>query len=112
MPAASRRPSRSATSTCSSPSSTGSTGRTRLWVTEYGYQTNPPDRIVGVSWSKQAVYLTQATTYARKHPRIDIFLWFLLRDEQRLSGRQSGLMTVTGMRKPSFNAFRRAALLG
>jgi hypothetical protein len=86
--------------------------RVRLWVTEYGYQTNPPDRTVGVTSSKQAIYLTQATTYARRHPRIDIFLWFLLRDEARLGGWQSGLTTVTGKRKPSFNAFRRAALLG
>ena len=86
--------------------------RMRLWITEYGYQTNPPDRTVGVTWSKQAQYLTQATTYARKHPRIDIFLWFLLRDEGRIGGWQSGLTTVTGQRKPSFNAFRRAALLG
>jgi hypothetical protein len=86
--------------------------RMRLWITEYGYQTNPPDRTVGVTWSKQALYLTQATTYARKHPRIDIFLWFLLRDEARLGGWQSGLTTVTGQRKPSFNAFRRAVTLG
>ena len=40
-----------------------------------------------------------------------MFLWFLLRDEERLGGWQSGLMTVEGKRKPSFNAFRRAAAL-
>ena len=82
--------------------------RTRIWITEYGYQTNPPDRIIGVSWGKQAAYLTQAATYARRHPQIDLFLWFLLRDEVRLGGWQSGLMTVDGKRKPSFSAFRRA----
>ena len=60
--------------------------------------------------SKQAAYLTQAVAYARRHPQIDLFLWFLLRDEGRLEGWQSGLTTVTGTRKPSFNAFRRAAL--
>ena len=82
--------------------------RTRIWITEYGYQTNPPDRIIGVPYGKQASYLTQATTYARRHPQIDLFLWFLLRDEPRLSGWQSGLVTVDGKRKASFNAFRRA----
>jgi hypothetical protein len=84
--------------------------RTRVWVTEYGYQTNPPDRFYGVTYSKQAKYLTQAVSIARANPRIDVFLWFLLRDEQRLGGWQSGLTTFEGKRKPSFNAFRRAAL--
>jgi Glycosyl hydrolase catalytic core len=82
--------------------------RTRIWITEYGYQTNPPDRIFGVTYRKQATYLTQAVSYARKHPQIDLFLWFLLRDEGRIGGWQSGLMTVDGKRKASFNAFRRA----
>jgi len=81
----------------------------RVWVTEYGYQTNPPDTIFGVPLSKQAKYLTQAVAVARANPRIDLFLWFLLRDEERLSGWQSGLVTFDGKRKPSFNAFRRAA---
>jgi hypothetical protein len=82
--------------------------RMRVWVTEYGYQTNPPDKIFGVTWSKQALYLKQAVALVRANPRIDVFLWFLLRDEQRLSGWQSGLVTFAGKRKPSFDAFRRA----
>ena len=82
----------------------------RVWVTEYGYQTNPTDRIFGVPWSKQAAYLAQAVSIVRANPRIDMFLWFLLRDEQRLSGWQSGLMTYDGKRKPSFAAFERAAI--
>jgi hypothetical protein len=82
--------------------------RVRFWITEYGYQTNPPDRIAGVTPAKQAAYLTQAVAYARKHAQVDVFLWFLLRDEGRLGGWQSGLTTVDGKRKPSFNAFRRS----
>jgi hypothetical protein len=84
--------------------------RVRLWITEYGYQTNPPDRIAGVTPSKQAAYLTQSVAIARAHPQVDLFLWFLLRDEDRIGGWQSGLTTVTGTRKPSFDAFRRATL--
>jgi hypothetical protein len=81
----------------------------RVWITEYGYQTNPPDGTYGVTWSKQAKYLTQAVAIARANPRIDMFLWFLLRDEERLGGWQSGLTTFDDRRKPSFDAFRRAA---
>jgi hypothetical protein len=82
--------------------------RMRIWITEYGYQTNPPDKIFGVTFRKQATYLTQAVAWARKNPRVDVFLWFLLRDEQRLGGWQSGLTTVTGKRKASFRAFQKA----
>jgi hypothetical protein len=82
--------------------------RMRIWVTEYGYQTNPPDEIFGVTFRKQATYLTQAVAWARKNPRVDMFLWFLLTDEERLSGWQSGLMTAEGKRKASFRAFARA----
>jgi hypothetical protein len=81
-------------------------GNKRMWITEYGYQTNPPDRIFGVSYTLQARYLREAYTIARKHPRIDMMLWFPLKDEPRLSGWQSGLMTPTSRKKPAFNAFR------
>jgi hypothetical protein len=84
-------------------------GNKRIWITEYGYQTNPPDRILGVSWANQARYLTQSYAIAKKNPRIDMFIWFLLRDEQRGAneGWQSGLLTATGGKKPSFAAFQR-----
>jgi Glycosyl hydrolase catalytic core len=81
-------------------------GPKRLWITEYGYQTNPPDRAFGVSYARQAAYLKQAFAMARRHPRIDMMLWFLLRDEPKLGGWQSGLLTRTGRKKPAFNAFR------
>jgi hypothetical protein len=82
-------------------------GRKRVWITEYGFQTNPPDRLFGVSYSKQASYLRQAFAIARKNPRIDMMLWFLLRDQRALSGWQSGLLTVGGKKKPAFTAFQR-----
>jgi hypothetical protein len=81
-------------------------GPKRLWITEYGYQTNPPDRALGVSYKQQAAYMKQAFAIARKNPRIDMMLWFLLRDEPSLGGWQSGLMTRTGRKKPAFNTFR------
>ncbi len=83
-------------------------GNKHLWITEYGYQTNPPDRSFGVSWTKQATYLSQAYGIARANPRIDMMIWFLLKDEARIgNGWQSGLYTATGRRKPSWQAFRR-----
>ena len=84
-------------------------GPRRLWITEYGFQTNPPDTFFGVSWAKQAAYLTQAVAIARKNPRIDVFTWFLLRDDVPIGGWQSGLITSGGRKKPAFAAFQRAA---
>ena len=80
-------------------------GPKHLWITEYGYQTNPPDRIFGVSWQRQAAYLKQAYQIVRANPRIDMMLWYLLKDETVLSGWQSGLETSTGNIKPAFAAF-------
>jgi len=84
-------------------------GPTRLWLTEYGWQTNPPDALLGVSWAKQSAYLTQAVAIARRNPGIDMLVWFLLKDDPVLSGWQSGLETAVGRHKPAFAAFRRAA---
>jgi hypothetical protein len=83
-------------------------GNKRMWITEYGYQTNPPDRIFGVSFVKQAKYMNEAYGIAKRNPRVDMFLWFLLRDERRgAEGWQSGLLTASGAKKPAFAAFQK-----
>ena len=82
-------------------------GKKRVWITEYGYQTSPPDRQFGVSYAKQAAYLKQAHAIARANPRVDMMLWFLLRDEPIIEGWQSGLITARGAKKPAYIAFKR-----
>jgi hypothetical protein len=82
-------------------------GSKPIWITEYGYQTNPPDTFFGVSWTKQATYLTQAFAIARKNPRIQLMLWFLLQDEPNVAGWQSGLETDKGKKKPAYSAFQK-----
>ncbi|MBA3716978.1 MAG: hypothetical protein H0W87_01960 [Actinobacteria bacterium] len=85
-------------------------GSKHLWITEYGYQTKPPDPIFGVSYAKQAEYLSQAVSIMRKNPRIDIMTWFLLRDDARIKkGWQSGLISAAGKKKPAFATFSRLA---
>ncbi|HEY3543694.1 MAG TPA: glycosyl hydrolase [Gaiellaceae bacterium] len=81
-------------------------GPKHLWITEYGYQTNPPDKTVfGISWKTQAKYMAQAYAIARKNPRIDMMLWFMVRDEPNIGGWQSGLETIGNKRKPSWKTF-------
>ena len=83
-------------------------GKKRLWLTEYGYQTNDPK--FGVSWSRQASYLREAYAMAQKTRRIDMLIWFLLRDDPRVkTGWQSGFFTAKGKRKPVANVFKALA---
>ena len=81
-------------------------GKKPVWITEYGYQTRPPDKTFGVAWKTQARYLAQAYLIARKNPRIQMMIWFLVKDESRLAGWQSGFFTSAGKRKPAYFAFR------
>jgi hypothetical protein len=82
-------------------------GNMRIWVTEYGYQTNPPDTLFGVSNAKQALYMKQAWTKLVANAKVDMMIWFLLRDESRVgAGWQSGLTYVSGVKKPSYNVFK------
>jgi hypothetical protein len=80
-----------------------------IWITEYGYETSPPDRIFGVGWDRQAFYLREAYGIARRNPRIEMLLWFLARDEARATGWQSGFVSAAGRRKPSFFEFQNLA---
>src|SRR3954451_606295 len=80
-------------------------GGPHIWLTEYGYQTNPPDRYLGVSRELQAKYLAQAAYLARKAPRVDMLIHFLVKDERTRGRWQSGLMTARGFQKPSFWSF-------
>jgi hypothetical protein len=50
--------------------------------------------------------MKQAVAMARKTRRIDMFVWFLIRDEGRLSGWQSGVVTRRGARKPAYRTFQ------
>ena len=81
-------------------------GQKRIWITEYGYQTRPPDKFSGVAWKTQATYLKEAYSIARSNPRVDMMIWFLIKDEKRLAGWQSGFFTAAGTRKPAYTAFR------
>jgi hypothetical protein len=81
-------------------------GRKPIWITEYGFQTSPPDRLFGVSFSRQASYVKQSFAIARANSRIAMMIWFMLRDDGNLSGWQSGFFTAAGKKKPAYNAFR------
>lgn len=87
--------------------------RLHLWITEFGLQTNPPDSFQGVSLSYQSQQLRRNVAASRANPRIDMLVWFLIRDEQArkpfAAGFQTGLAFTNGKLKPSWSVFRSLA---
>jgi hypothetical protein len=79
--------------------------RTRIWLTELGYQTNPPDRVLGVTWARQARSVAEAQRRAYEASGVDLLIQYLVRDEPKLGAWQSGLETVAGKVKPAMASF-------
>jgi hypothetical protein len=77
-----------------------------VWLTEYGYQTNPPDTLLGVSPKRQATLLSLAAMRAWRLPRVTMLIQYLYRDEPQLSRFQTGLVFVDNKLKPSLQGFR------
>ncbi len=82
---------------------------TRIWLTEYGYQTNPPDQILGVSPAVQASYVGDAARRAFNAERVDILIHYLYADEPDVGRWQSGFITAGGRAKPALSAYMVAA---
>jgi Glycosyl hydrolases family 39 len=78
-----------------------------IWITEYAYQTKP-ENPKGVTYSTQAAYARQVLNIAADDPHVQMFIWFILRDDPT-SAWQSGLVQRDGIKKPGFGAFAKAA---
>ena len=87
-----------------------------LWITEFGYQTSPPDPIFGVRLKRAAAFMDTSEFIAFRNPRIASYSQYTLQDEPpRSDGRpfsrwstwQSGLRFGSGKPKPYvYEAFR------
>ena len=92
--------------------------RLPIWLTEYGYQTDPPDPIIGVPWRRQAAYINEGDYLSYRYRRVRSVAQFLLTDDgpnrtvppsdPRYYGStfQSGLATLEGHRKPAFRSYQ------
>jgi Glycosyl hydrolase catalytic core len=77
-----------------------------LWVTEYGYQTEPAPG--GVPPVAQARYLETALEIVRADPNVRMFVWFVLRDRAEMSWK-GGLVAESGAARPGLRSFSSAA---
>ena len=78
-----------------------------VWITEYGNETKPGEPS-GVTESQQARYMPQAIALARKDPRVDMFVWFVMQDSNG-SLWQSGIYRMDGTAKRAEPRFAPAA---
>jgi hypothetical protein len=91
--------------------------RLPIYLTEYGYETDPPNPFRGISPRLQSLYLNEAQYLAWRDPRVRAMSQFLLYDSPPntkfrpgtigyWSTFQTGLLYMDGRRKPSFNSYR------
>jgi hypothetical protein len=91
--------------------------RLPLYLTEYGYETNPPNPFVDVSPALQALYLNEAEYMAWRDPRVRDISQFLLYDsppnrrfrrgtQRYWSTFQSGLLYANGAAKLALDAYQ------
>jgi hypothetical protein len=80
-----------------------------IWITEYGHETKPGEPR-GVTVSQQRAYAATAINYARRDPRVQMFIWFILRDDAS-SKWQSGLYSQNDAAKPALATWSSLASL-
>jgi hypothetical protein len=76
-----------------------------IWLTEAGFQSDPPDRIAGVPLGVQAARMNQLEWLATRR-RVRATAQYLLVDDRERGGFQSGLRFASGRAKPALAAYR------
>ncbi len=85
-----------------------------IYNTEFGLQSNPPDRLVSTSLARQAALINEKEEYAYRYSRLKSHSQYLMFDDParrgslrvKWSGFQTGLRFASGRAKPSYNAYR------
>lgn len=85
-----------------------------IHMTEFGYQTSPPDHAIGITLAQQDRWLQQAAYLSWRHPRVKSLVHYQWEDEPvrfrrpgslAYAGWQSGLHYVDGRPKPAATSF-------
>ncbi len=77
-----------------------------IYITEFGYQTNPPDPVSRISPSRQAQYINESDGLFARDSRIKTVAQYQLVDVRVKEQYNSGLRFAGGAKKPSYNAYR------
>ena len=77
-----------------------------VYITEFGYQSNPPDRISNVSPTEQGQYLNESDRLFYGSSRVKWVAQYELTDVPQQDQFNSGLRFVGGKVKPAYAAYR------
>jgi hypothetical protein len=84
-------------------------GRHPTWATEVWWETDPPDRQLGVSLGKHARWVAQGL-HTLWEQGADVVIWLQVVDTpiepDGVGGYQTGLFAADGTQKPAYSAFR------
>jgi hypothetical protein len=89
--------------------------RLPIWITEFGFQTKPPDPLQGAPLKRAAAFMDESEWIAFRNPRVASYSQYTLYDDPprpgsgplRWSSWQAGIYFANGKRKPYvFDAFR------
>jgi hypothetical protein len=86
--------------------------RLPIWITEFGYQTKPPDPVFGVRLKRAAAFMDFSEWTAFRNPRVATYSQYTLYDDppgagsgwQRWGTWQAGLYFRDGRKKPQVHA--------
>ena len=81
-------------------------GHLPVYDTEFGYQSNPPDRSVSTTPSRQAKLINEKEEIHYRYGRIKSFSQYLLYDDKPLFAFQTALRFRSGKAKPAYAAYR------
>ena len=90
------------------------TAKLPIYNTEFGLQSNPPDRLVSTSLARHAALINEKEEYAYRYSRLKSHSQYLLYDDParagslptKWSGFQTGLKFADKRRKTAYNAYR------
>jgi hypothetical protein len=77
-----------------------------VYLTEFGFQTNPPDRLSGVPLARQARWLNESDWIAYRNSRVASVAQYELQDDPRVDSFNTGLRFHDGRAKPALAAYR------
>jgi len=85
-----------------------------IYSTEFGLQSNPPDRLVSTTPVRQAQLINEKEEYSFRYGRLKSYSQYLMFDDPprpgplsvKWSGFQTGIRFTNGKKKPSYTAFQ------
>ncbi len=81
-------------------------GGRRIYVTEFGFQSDPPDTTVGVTLSQQAQFINESDRLLYSDRRVAAVGQYELTDVPQEDQFNTGLRFVGGSQKPAYPAYR------